>query len=157
MHGMKLIRLLVFYNLVAVFCAAALLAACQDSRSESRFAEMSQATMILDSRGPGTSRTPPGWEGGGTPEGVGRLGGHYYYIRNREAIRLYQPQRFAQGVNYDGHGKLIMPDGNIVRVSEGEMVTFAGEHLVVPLGTNFPRTHADAASGGGFATALIGM
>ncbi len=94
--------------------------------------------MVLDTRNAGgTERTPPALEGGGTPEGIGRVGGHFYYIRNRQATRLFQPQRFAQGVSYDGKNRIVLRDGNMIRLSEGEMVTFAGDRLVVPPGTDF--------------------
>jgi hypothetical protein len=117
-----------------LFCSA-ILSACQSGGS--RFAEMSQATMVYDTIGNGTGRTPPGLEGGGTPEGVGRWGGSVYYIRNTQGTPLFQSERFAQGVVYDGHGRVILRDGNVVRLREGQMVTFAGESLPVPPGTTF--------------------
>ena len=122
-------------KLLGLFCCSAVFSACQSSGS--RFAEMSQATMVYDTIGSGTGRTPPGQEDAGTPEGVGRWGGNVYYIRNTQGTPLTQRERFAQGVVYDGHGRVILRDGNIVRLQEGQMVTFAGEQIPVPPGTTF--------------------
>ena len=72
------------------------------------------------------------------PEGIGRYAGNYYYIRNGAATRLVQRQRFAQGYAYDRKGRIVASDGSIVRLSNREMVTFAGERLPTPPNVVFP-------------------
>jgi hypothetical protein len=96
------------------------------------------ASMVADTV-PGTSgRTGLAVEGGGMPKGIGRYGGHYYYIRNGTATRLVQRQRFTEGYSYDGKGRIIARDGSLVRLNEREMVTFGGEHLPTPPNVVFP-------------------
>ena len=122
-------------QIFGIVCLGAAFSACQSSGS--RFAEQSQETMILDTIGNGTGRTPPGVEGSGTPEGVGRWGGNVYYIRNGQGTVLTQRERFAQGVTYEGRGRMVLANGTLVSIQEGELVTFAGEHIPVPPGTIF--------------------
>ena len=76
-------------------------------------------------------------EGSGMPEGIGRYAGNYYYIRNGSATRLVQKQRFAQGYYYE-RKRVVARDGSVVRLNDGEMVTFAGEHLPTPPNVVFP-------------------
>jgi len=86
----------------------------------------------------GGGSTPPAIEGTGQPEGIARSHGHYYYVRNGAASPLLQHQRFLQGYSYEGKGRIIARNGSVVHLTEGEMVTFSGEHLSVPPNTQFP-------------------
>jgi len=123
-------------TLTAIVCLAAGLSACQSGTSH--FSPSSQATIVADTV-PGTSgHNGPAAEGGGMPEGIGRYAGHYYYIRNGGATRLVQRQRFTQGYSYDGRGRIVARDGSLVRLSDREMVTFAGERLPTPTNVVFP-------------------
>jgi hypothetical protein len=108
----------------------ATLAACQNSGSH--FAERSQATMVLDTNPGSSGQNGLAQEGSGMPEGLGRFGGHYYYIRNGTAVRLFQRQHFLQGYYYDGGGRIVSGSGQPIRLAPGEMVTFSGERLPVP-------------------------
>ena len=72
------------------------------------------------------------------PEGIGRTGGHYYYIRNGAAIRLTQRERFVEGLSYDGRGRIVSRSGRIFRLADGDMVTFAGDRLPLPPGIAYP-------------------
>ncbi len=44
----------------------------------------------------------------------------------------------AQGYWFDRKGRVIASDGSVVLLNNGEMVTFAGEHLPIPPGVAFP-------------------
>lgn len=133
---MKRVKYPRLFSIVLAGMAASFLGACQSSRSQ--FTEESQATMVLDTK-PGTSgQNGLAVEGLGRPEGIGRFGGHYYYIRNGSAVRLYQRQRFAQGYSYEGRGRIVSASGSIVPLQPGEMVTFAGERIPVPPAISYP-------------------
>ena|SRR5581483_10177136 len=123
-------------TMAAIVCLFAGLTACQNGASH--FSPSSQDTMIADTVPGSSGHNGPAAEGSGMPEGIGRYAGNYYYIRNGTATRLVQRQRFAQGYNYDRKGRIVAPDGSFVRLSDREMVTFAGERLPTPPNVVFP-------------------
>jgi len=125
-------------TVATMICLAAGFSACQSSQKDAYFAEASQSSTAVDRHAGASGRTGPAVEGTGRPEGIGRLAGQYYYIRDGAATRLYQRQRFAQGYWFDRKGRIIASDGNVVLLNNGEMVTFAGEHLPIPPGVAFP-------------------
>jgi hypothetical protein len=135
---MNLMRTSPLFTVAALLFLAVAFSACETTTKNAYFAEASQSTTAIDLRSDASGRTGPAVEGTGRPEGVGRWAGHYWYIRNGEATRLFQKQRFAQGYWFDHQGHLIARDGSIVILSNGEMVTFAGEHLPIPPGVIFP-------------------
>jgi len=131
---MNLMRTNPLLTVAAMVGLAAGFSACESSTKDAYFAESSQSSTAVDLRAGASGRTGPAVEGTGRPEGIGRWAGHYYYIRDGAATRLYQRQRFAQGYWFDRNGRVIASDGSVVRLSNGEMVTFAGEHLPIPPG-----------------------
>ena len=125
--------------LIAMVCLSAAFPACEAPNHDAYFAETSQSATAVDLRPGASGRTGVAVEGTGRPEGIGRRGRYYYYIRNGAATPLYQRQRFAQGYWVDPKGRVIARDGSVVVLTNGEMVTFAGEHLPIPPGTDFPQ------------------
>jgi hypothetical protein len=126
----------VFYTLVAAAVAVLGTTSCQ--QSQSRFAANSQANLVVETVEGSGGRTRPALEGGGMPEGVGRVGGNSYYVRNGQATLLTARQRLAQGLTFEGGNRVTLQDGTAVRLNNGDMVTFAGERIPLPPGTQLP-------------------
>lgn len=135
---MNLTRNSTLLTVAAMVCLAAGFSACESSEKHAYFGEAAQSSTAVDLHAGASGRTGPAVEGTGQPEGIGRLAGHYYYIRDGAATRLYQRQRFAQGYWFDKKGRVIASDGSVVLLNNREMVTFAGEHLPIPPGVVFP-------------------
>lgn len=72
------------------------------------------------------------------PEGIGRAHGRYYYIRNGQGTILTGRQRFVEGATFDANGRIMLADGNLVRLVDGDMVTFGGDRMPLPPGTRLP-------------------
>lgn len=83
-------------------------------------------------------RKLPSREGGGMPEGIARVHGQYYYVHNAQGVLLTQRQNFMQGVTFDRQHRVILRDGTIVRLIDGDMVTFSGDRIPFPPGTQLP-------------------
>jgi hypothetical protein len=73
------------------------------------------------------------------PDGIARVHGKYYVLRSGNATLLDQKERFSQGLEFDRNGRIILKDGNIVRLREHEMVTFSGERRDVPWNIRLPK------------------
>lgn len=124
---------------LTVACFAAGFSACEAPSRDAYFAEASQSSTSVDLKPGASGRTGAAVEGGGRPEGIGRVGKYYYYIRDGAATKLYQNQRFAQGYSVDHRGQVIARDGNVVVLHNDEMVTFSGERIPIPPGVTFPN------------------
>jgi hypothetical protein len=72
------------------------------------------------------------------PEGIGRAHGYYYYVRNGQGTRLTSRQRFVEGATFDPGGRIMLADGDLVRLTDGDMVTFAGDRMPLPPSTRLP-------------------
>lgn len=72
------------------------------------------------------------------PEGIARAKGRYYYIRNDQGTILSSRQRFVEGATFDPGGRIMLADGSIVRLAEGDMVTFGGDRIPLPPSTRLP-------------------
>ena len=72
------------------------------------------------------------------PEGIARAHGRYYYIRNGQGTILTSRQRFVEGATFEASGRIMLADGSFVRLTEGDMVTFAGDRMQMPPGTRLP-------------------
>lgn len=127
------------FTILTVACLAAGFTACEAPTKDAYFAEASQSTTSVDLKPGASGRTGVAVEGSGRPEGIGRVGKYYYYVRDGTATRLYQRQRFAQGYSVDRRGQVIARDGSVVVLHNHEMVTFAGERLAIPPGVTFPN------------------
>ena len=74
---------------------------------------------------------------------------HYYQVRDGKATLLDQKVRFAEGVDFDPNGRIIMKDGTLVKLREHEMVTFSGERRDVPLNISMPKALPPGSAGAG--------
>ena len=121
----------------AVAIAALVCAACQN-QPRSRFTAGSQSNLIGETTEYAGGRTKPAYEGTGMPEGIARSRGHYYYVRNGQGTLLTSRQRFVEGATFDVGGRIMLADGNLVKLTEGDMVTFGGDRIPMPPGTRLP-------------------
>lgn len=134
-------------SLAALGCLTLAFAACESPSGPgsspqpttgSHFSPTSQATIVADHHAGSSGQNGLAAEGGGMPEGIGRSGGYYYYIRNGGATRLVQKQRFAQGWSFDRQKRIVAADGSIVHLDNHEMVTFGGDRLPIPPNVALP-------------------
>lgn len=94
--------------------------------------------MVADTTEPAGGRTKPAYEAVGEPEGIARVHGLYYYVRNGEGTRLTTRQRFVEGTTFDPNGRIMLGNGSLVKLADGDMVTFAGDRVPVPPSTRLP-------------------
>lgn len=73
------------------------------------------------------------------PEGIAKLKGRYYQVRNGKATLLDQKERFAEGLYFEPNGRITLQDGRIVHLHEREMVTFGGDRRDAPWNIEMPR------------------
>ena len=126
-------------NLPAMALLSALaLTSCETATTELDADAGSQGTMVANTRQSSGSRTQPAAEVAGDPEGVARVNGVLYYVKDLRGTRLTGRQRFANGVHLEANGEVILNDGRRVRLQEGEMVTLAGDLQEVPRGLELP-------------------
>jgi hypothetical protein len=113
--------------------------------------DSSQATQDIPQSQANASATTvesPALEATRIPDGIARIHGSYYTLRNGKATHLDQKQRFTEGLYFERSGRITLSDGNIVKLHDGEMVTFGGERRDVPLNIRLPRPlPADASAG----------
>ena len=121
----------------AIVAASALVCvACQNTGS--RFTAGSQNNLIAETSESAGGRTKPAYDGLGQPEGIARAHGRYYYIRNGEGTRLTSRQRFVEGATFDTNGRIMLASGTLVKLADGDMVTFGGDRITMPPGTRLP-------------------
>lgn len=123
-------------SLTGIIITSAALTGCEHDRS--RFTAQSQANMIAETTEAAGGRTRPLNQGTLQPEGIGRANGHYYYIRNGGGTILTAKQRFVEGATFDVNGRIMLADGSLVRLADGDMVTFGGDRMALPPGTKLP-------------------
>lgn len=93
----------------------------------------SQSSLVRHTNvGGGGGQTAPAYEATGQPEGIARLGGRYFHIREGKATEITQRQRFSAHSSFERDGRVILGDGGVVRLAEREMVTFTGDRLPAP-------------------------
>lgn len=105
-------------------------------------ADSSQSTQDIpqsQANSPATTTESAALEATKIPDGIARIHGRYYTLRNGKATHLDQKQRFTEGLYFEGGGRILLSDGNIVRLHDGEMVTFGGERRDVPFNIQMPR------------------
>ena len=117
---------------------------CDSRRAVSRSGGSSQAVLVNETGEEAAGQTAPAFEGTGMPEGIARVGGSYFHVRNGKATLLTQRQRFSEGCYFEQGGRVILRDGSAVRLGEHEMVTFSGERLRVPPGVQLPQSRRPA-------------
>jgi hypothetical protein len=124
--------------LLALFSAFALNSCETTSTNALNEDAGSQGTMIANSRQASGGRTQPSAEIAGDPEGVARVNGTLFYVKDLRGTRLTGRQRFANGAHLETNGDIIMNDGRRVRLAEGEMVTLSGDVREVPRALELP-------------------
>jgi hypothetical protein len=72
-------------------------------------------------------------------DGIARIHGHYYVLRNGNATHLDQKQRFTEGLYFERSGRIMLADGTYLKLQDGQMVTFSGERRDVPLNVKLPK------------------
>ena len=72
-------------------------------------------------------------------DGIARIHGRYYVLRNGSATHLEQKQGFTEGLYFERTGRIMLADGRYLRLHDGEMVTFGGERRDVPLNVKLPK------------------
>jgi len=92
-----------------------------------------------EANAPATTTDSAALEATKTQDGIARIHGRYYTLRNGKATLLDQKQRFTEGLYFDRGGRITLSDGNIVRLHDGEMVTFGGERRDVPWNVKMPK------------------
>jgi hypothetical protein len=125
-------------SLAALFGALAL-NSCETSTSQFDADAGSQGTMVANSRQASGARTNPAAEIAGDPEGVARVGGTLFYVKDLRGTRLTGRQRFANGAHLEANGEVILNDGRRIRLREGEMVTLSGDVREVPRALELPQ------------------
>src|SRR5512144_2556886 len=111
-------------SFLAVAASALAFVACESSGS--RFTAGSQNNLIVETTQPAGGRTKPAYDGVGQPEGIARSHGRYYYVRNGEGTLLTSRQRFVEGATFDMNGRIMLANGTLVKLANGDMVTFGG-------------------------------
>jgi hypothetical protein len=118
-------------HLVAI-AAGLTLAACETNRNISGGDSSSQGTMVATTRAESGGKTKPAFETSGDPEGVARIRGQLYYVKDRGTTVLRGRQRISKGLYLESNGDVTLSDGRRVRVLDGYMVTFGGDVIEVP-------------------------
>src|SRR5436190_12079129 len=109
----------------SLFAAAGalMLAACAETNNVSRFDATSEGTLVATTRAESGAGTKPAYETAGDPEGIVRLNGRLYYLKNRGTTLIYGRQRVTNGLYLEKNGDVTLADGRRVRLAEGYMVT----------------------------------
>ena len=124
---------------LAAFFSALVLSSCETTSNNGLNEDAgSQGTMIANSRQASGGRTQPSAEIAGDPEGVARVNGNLFYVKDLRGTRLTGRQRFANGAHLETNGDVILQDGRRVRLAEGEMVTLSGDVREVPRALELP-------------------
>ena len=111
--------------------------------------DYSPATQNIPQSGsnaPATTTESAALEATKIQDGIARIHGFYYTLRNGKATHLDQKQRFTEGLYFERGGRITLADGNIVRLSDGEMLTFGGERRDVPWNISMPKPLPNTAS-----------
>ena len=117
------------------------LAACAQSGTASnvetgdirRVDASSQGTLVATSRAESGGRSKPALETAGDPEGIVRIHGRLYYLKNRGTTLIRGKQRVTNGLYLEKNGDVTLGDGRRVRLIEGYMVTTGGDVIEAPI------------------------
>lgn len=119
-------------QLLSAAAAALLLGACAAPQHTAELEVMSQGTMVANTRSEGGGHSRPAMEIAGDAEGIVRLGGRLYYVKDHGTSLLRGPQRVTGGLVLERNGEVTVGDGRRVRVIEGYMVTRTGDVIEAP-------------------------
>lgn len=108
------------------------LAACTTPETGSHLGPASEGTLTANTATIGGSRAGgPQPEMAGDPEGIVRVGGQMYYLKDRGTTRI-SPGRVTEGLVLERNGEVMLPDGRRLKVLEGWMITRGGELREAP-------------------------
>jgi hypothetical protein len=108
-----------------------LFAACTAPAPEQ--APGSEGALIATTRATAGGGTRTASEMAGDPEGIVRLNGRLYYVKDRGATLLStREQRVTETLYLERNGEITVGDGRRVRLRNGGMVTRGGELLEAP-------------------------
>ncbi|HEX8312511.1 MAG TPA: hypothetical protein VF614_14410 [Chthoniobacteraceae bacterium] len=105
--------------------------ACTTPETGSHLGPMSEGTLTQNTATIGASRSSPEPEMAGDPEGVARIGGQMFYVKDR-GTTLLTPGRVTEGLTLERNGQVMLPDGRRMKVLEGWMITRGGELREAP-------------------------
>ena len=114
------------------------LGACTAPETTGEAGPASEGTRVVTTNASSGAGTTPQYETAGDPEGVARVRGSLYYVKDQRATALVGSQRFSQGISVERNGEILLQDGRRVRLREGEMVTLSGETREAPRGIELP-------------------
>jgi Domain of unknown function (DUF6799) len=125
---------------LTAFFSAVVLSSCETTTGTGLNEDAgSQGTMVANSRQNSSGHSGSAAEIAGDPEGVARVNGTLFYVKDLRGTRLSGRQRFANGAHLEANGDVILNDGRRVRLREGEMVTLSGDVREVPRALEVPR------------------
>ena len=126
-------------RITTVACALTL-GACTTPETTGEAGPASEGTRVVTTNANSGAGTRPQYETAGDPEGVARVRGSLYYIKDQRATALVGSQRFSQGISVERNGEVLLQDGRRVRLREGEMVTLSGEMREAPPSVELPAS-----------------
>ena len=120
----------VLSSLLAV-AGSLLFAACTTPAPDQ--APGSEGALIATTRATAGGGTRTASEMAGDPEGIVRLNGRLYYVKDRGATLLSpREQRVTETLYLERNGQITVGDGRRVRLRNDEMVTNGGELREAP-------------------------
>jgi hypothetical protein len=111
---------------------ALVLTACETNRNVAGGDNSSQGTMVATTRATSGGGSKPAFETAGDPEGIVRLRGRLYYVKDRGTALIRGKQRVTRELYLESNGTVTLGDGRRVQVLEGYMVTTGGDVIEAP-------------------------
>jgi hypothetical protein len=113
-------------------CAQSGTASHVETGDPSRIDASSQGTLVATTRAESGGGRRPAFEAAGEPEGIVRVHGQLYYLKDRGTTLIHGRQRVTNGMHLEKNGDVILADGRRVHVLEGWMVTTGGDVIEAP-------------------------
>lgn len=105
--------------------------ACTTSSNISGGDNSSQGTLIATTNA--SSGTGQAFKTAGDAEGIARLRGQLYYVKDRSTTLLRGKQKVTRNLYLESNGDVTVADGRRIKLVEGYMVTFGGDVIEAPL------------------------
>lgn len=74
----------------------------------------------------------------GVPDGIARISGQLFYVKAGRGTQITGAQKFSEGLTAQRNGTVLLGDGRLVKLSEGQMVTMGGELRDAPPNIELP-------------------
>ena len=126
-------------NLAPQFIATAIVALTLSAPAFGQGRAVSQGTRVestVTSSGAGTAEAVIT---SGAPDGIARINGKLHYIREGKATLITGQFRLLEGITVERNGDIILRDGRKMKVTEGRMISTAGELRDVPPNIELPQ------------------